>query len=101
MLRPWLGVVLLLCACDGKTLIVESDTSWAGTIGATDVSDQGNAQFDISGSTGQVCWTLAKTTSQGTLRAYAKDDTWFGLGSEIDGESTTIAPNGTVTGCAQ
>ena len=42
-----------------------------------------------------------KQSDGGTLRVYADDDTWFGLGSQIDGEQTTQAPHGAVRGCAQ
>lgn len=101
MIRPLLGV-LLLCGCSGKTLVVESDTSWAGEIDRQGtVAGTGGHEFALGGYQGEVCWTLAKTTSLGTLRAYARDDTWFGLGSQVDGEAVTTAPNGQVAGCAQ
>ena len=93
---------LVLIGCSGKTLHVESDTSWAGTIDRFGTVDgHGNAQYDIGGLTGQVCWQIGKTTSVGTLRAYSDDDTWFGLGSEVDGDATTTAPAGVVQGCSQ
>lgn len=99
--RLLLGM-LLLCGCSGKTLVVESDTSWSGEIDRVgSVAGRGDGEFDLGGLHGEVCWTLAKTTSLGTLRAYARDDTWFGLGSETDGEAVTTAPNGRVQGCAQ
>lgn len=101
MIRAWLGV-LLLCGCSGKTLVVESDTSWAGTIDRVGtVAGRGGKEFGLGGLQGEVCWTLAKSTALGTLRAYAKDDTWFGLGSQVDGDAVTTAANGQVTGCAQ
>ena len=92
----------VLIGCTDKTLHVESDTSWAGTIDQFGpVDGHGNAQYDIGGVTGEVCWKIAKTTTAGTLRAYADDKTWFGLGSEVDGEATTTAPAGEVQGCSQ
>ena len=96
------AVVLSLSACSGKTLHVESDTTWSGTVDHFGpVSGRGNAQYDIGGVTGQICWQIAKTTSAGLLRVYSDDDTWFGLGSEVDGDSSTIAPGGAVEGCSQ
>ena len=92
----------VLIGCTDKTLHVESDTSWAGTIDRFGgVAGQGNAQYDLGGVAGQVCWKIAKTTTAGTLRAYADDKTWFGLGTEVDGEATTTAPAGEVQGCSQ
>ena len=101
MIRPLLGA-LLLCGCSGKTLVVESDTSWAGTIDRFgNVAGTGGREIGLGGVHGEVCWTLIKRTSIGTLRAYARDDTWFGLGSQVDGEAVTTAANGQVQGCAQ
>jgi len=101
MTRVWIGV-LLLCGCSGKTLVVESNTSWSGEIDRVGtVAGRGGKEFGLSGLRGEVCWVITKSTSLGTLRAYARDDTWFGLGSEVDGEAVTTAPNGRVEGCAQ
>jgi hypothetical protein len=101
MLRLCLGLILV-CACSGKTLVVESDTSWSGTIDRLGtVAGRGGREFGLGGLQGEVCWTLVKTTSLGTLRAYARDETWFGLGAEVDGDASTTAPNGQVAGCAQ
>lgn len=92
--------VLALAACDEKILVVESNTSWEGTITyAGDVSGTGSATVDLSDFPSNVCWTLRKTTTDGVLRAYLKDETWFGLGEEIDGDQTTSEPNGEVSGC--
>jgi hypothetical protein len=94
--------VVLLCACNKTTLVVESDTSWAGSIeGVGQVADRGDARFELPDLKRESCWELRKTSSAGTLRAYAEDDPWFGLGSEIDGEAVTTAPNGVVRGCAR
>jgi hypothetical protein len=100
-MRWLLSAVLLLCACDKTTLVVESDTSWAGSVGDSQVADRGDQRFELPDAKQEICWSIAKTTSAGTLRAYAEDDTWFGLGSEVDGESATTAPNGKVKGCAR
>ncbi|MGH7497481.1 MAG: hypothetical protein ACREL3_01360 [Gemmatimonadales bacterium] len=96
------SAVIVLSACSGKTLHVESDTSWAGAVdqfGA--VQGSGNAQYDLGDTHGLICWKIAKATSAGVLRVYSDDDTWFGLGSEIDGEASTTAPSGEVEGCSQ
>lgn len=103
-MRPllYVGVALVLSACSGKTLHVESDTSWSGSVDQFGpIQGHGNAQYDLGDSHGRVCWKIDKATSVGVLRAYADDDTWFGLGSEIDGEASTTAPSGSVEGCSQ
>lgn len=95
-----LFAVVALAACDEKHLVIESNTSWEGTITyAGDVSGTGNATVNLSNVPSDVCWTLRKTTVDGTLRAYLQDETWFGLGEEIDGDQTTTEPNGEVRGC--
>lgn len=93
-------LVLGLAGCDEKVLIIESNTAWQGDVTYVGgVSGQGGASIDLSDVPSDVCWTLRKTTSAGTLRAYLKDDTWFGLGKEVDGDQTTTAPNGEIGGC--
>ena len=97
----WFGVGLLV-GCSDKTLVVQSNTVWSGTVdqfGA--ISGRGNGSFDLGSTYGQVCWTITKETVVGILRAYSDDKTWFGLGSEVDGDQTTTEPNGKVTGCSQ
>lgn len=92
--------VLLLAACDEKHLVIESDTSWEaeidflGSIGGT-----GDTEINLSDVPANVCWTVQKTTIEGVLRAYLRDETWFGLGEEVDGDRTTSEPNGVVSGC--
>lgn len=101
MIRPILGVALL-CGCSGKTLVIESDTSWSGTIERVgEIAGRGGREVGLSGLNGEVCWSIAKTTSLGTLRAYSRDETWFGLGTEVDGDAVTTAPSGRVEGCSQ
>jgi hypothetical protein len=100
----WLALtaVVLLCACDKTTLVIESDTSWAGDIDEVgQVADRGHARFELPNAKRELCWSIRKTSSAGTLRAYAEDETWFGLGSDIDGEASTTAANGVVQGCAR
>lgn len=101
MFRSLLGV-LLLCGCSGKTLVIDSDTAWAGEVDRIGSLDgRGHEEIGLSGFKDEVCWSIAKTTEDGTLRVYARDDTWFGLGEEIDGEAVTTAPHGRVGGCAR
>jgi hypothetical protein len=96
------ALALLASACGGKTLVVESDTSWAGAIGAVgDVEGRGNATYELSGTADETCWSIVKLTAAGTLRAYAETSTFFGLGSDVDAESKTIAPQGSVSGCVR
>ena len=95
----WLVLsAVLLCAC-GKELVIESDTSWQGSIDEYgDVSGRGDQRFDLPA--GQnICWSVTKLTSLGTLRAYAEGDSWFGLGTDVDQDAVTTAPNGHVEGC--
>lgn len=102
--RSVLPLVLLLglAACETKELVIESNTAWAGEItGYGAVAGEGNAVIDLTDAPSDVCWTLRKTTSAGTLRAYLRDETWFGLGNEIDGDQTTTLPNGEIGGCNQ
>jgi hypothetical protein len=97
---PWIGLIVLLAACDTQDLYIESDTQWAGTVGDRQVEGEGNAVIDLSGVPhARSCWRLEKRTTAGTLRAYLRDKTWFGLGTEIDSDQTTTAPNGVVEGC--
>jgi len=90
----------LLSACDEKFLVIESDTSWSGDIsGYGQVAGTGDAEIDLTDAPSNVCWTLKKETDEGSLRAYLNDDTWFGLGSEVDDDQTTTDPMGQVMGC--
>lgn len=94
-------VLALLTACGGTTLVVESDTSWTGNVqGFGSISGRLRAEYDLGDPDGQ-CWTVSKATEAGALRVYAKTSEWFGLGTQVSGESTTTAPLGTVTGCVQ
>ena len=98
----WTLAIALMACGEDTVVIVESDTAWRGDIeqyGA--VQGHGNAEFDISDSEDEICWTFVKQSEHGTLRVYADDDTWLGLGSQIDGEQTTTAPHGEVRGCAR
>jgi hypothetical protein len=102
--KPLLAVfsVALMACHEDTVVVVESDTIWHGDIDQYGtVEGRGNAQFDISEAKDKICWTFVKQSDGGTLRVYADDDTWFGLGSQIDGEQTTRAAHGTVRGCAQ
>jgi hypothetical protein len=93
-------VVAILAGCDSKELVVQSNTGWTGTI--TDigtVSGTGNEVIDLSDAPTNVCWELRKTSSAGVLRAYLRDETWFGLGKEYDGDQTTSEPGGQIGGC--
>ena len=102
MRASWgLVVLAFLMGCGGTTLVVESDTSWAGTVqGYGTISGRLRAEYDLGDPNGQ-CWTVSKTTEAGTLRVYSKTSEWFGLGTEVSGESTTTQSLGTVTGCVQ
>jgi hypothetical protein len=96
---------LLLAACGGRTLVVESDTEWSGTLDAYgNISGRGTARYELdarglTGSSGQTCWSVTKTTEAGTLHAYVEESTWFGLGNQVSAESVTKVPNGVVGGC--
>ena len=102
MRAPWgLAVLAYVMGCGGTTLAVDSDTSWAGSVGGYGaISGRLRAEYDLGDAAGQ-CWTVAKTTEAGTLRVYAQTSEWFGLGNQVSGESATTQPMGTVTGCVQ
>jgi hypothetical protein len=100
MRAPWrLALLALVMGCGGTTLVVESDTSWAGTVdGFGPISGRLAAEYDLQDAAGK-CWTVSKVTEAGTLRVYAKTSEWFGLGTEVSGDLTTTQPRGTVVGC--
>jgi hypothetical protein len=94
------ALAVLVLGCGGTTLVVNSDTSWAGSVaGYGTISGQGSAEYDIESGSGS-CWTVSKLTEAGTLRVYAKQSEWFGIGEEVGGEAATTSPLGSVTGCA-
>ena len=97
---PWsLACLALVTSCGGTTLVVDSDTSWAGTVGGFGpISGRLRAEYDLADAANQ-CWTVSKTTEAGTLRVYAITSEWFGLGDEVNGEGLTTEPLGSVTGC--
>ncbi len=104
MMRPIVGLaaVALLCGCDEKDLVIESNTSWKGTVDQVgELAGRGSARYTIEGTQGQICWVFTKTTTHGVLRVYAEDRTWLGLGTEVDSDDVTTAPNGQVRGCAR
>ena len=68
-------------------------------VGGT-LTGRGNARYQLD-VPGQICWDFHKTSTFGVLRVYAEDKTWFGLGTQVDSDDTTIEPNGHVGGCAQ
>jgi hypothetical protein len=99
--RYTLALLALLTACGGTTLVVDSDTSWAGSVdGYGSIAGRLRAEYDLNDGAGR-CWTVSKTTEAGTLRVYSTTSEWFGLGEEVSGESTTTQPMGSVTGCAR
>jgi hypothetical protein len=102
MRAHWSLLLLVLAmGCGGATLVVDSDTSWAGTVDSYgSISGRLGAKYDL-GDAGGSCWTVSKTTEAGTLRVYSSRSEWFGLEHEVSGESTTTQPMGTVTGCVQ
>jgi hypothetical protein len=96
-----LALLFLAMGCGGTTLVVESDTSWSGSVdGFGPVAGRFKAEYDLGDASGK-CWTVSKATEAGTLRVYSKTSEWFGLGDQVSGESTTTQPMGTVTGCVQ
>ncbi len=97
----WLAAAVLVSGCNEKDLVIESDTTWEGTVDRIGtVSGRGSARYTLDVK-GQVCWVFTKTSTHGVLRVYAVDQTWLGLGSEVDSDDTTREPNGQVRGCAR
>ena len=103
----WHGLVIpvlvaSLAGCDSKELVIQSNTSWEGSVtGVGAVAGSGNEVIDLSDAPSDVCWELRKTSSAGVLRAYLRDETWFGLGTEYDGDQSTSEPAGQIEGCNQ
>lgn len=101
----WYGLTVplltgALMGCDSKELVIQSNTGWEGTVaGIGTIAGQGNDVIDLSDAPSDVCWELRKTTSAGVLRAYLRDETWFGLGTEYDGDQATSEPGGQIGGC--
>lgn len=96
--------LVALCGCVGdsnRTLIIESNTTWSGSLGAgtssTTIQRSGNYTLNI-GSGMTYCWVLQKETQQGSLRAYVT--TGSITSSERQGDQTTTASFGVISGCA-
>jgi hypothetical protein len=97
-----LVAVPMFAACNSKTLVIESDTSWSGEVqGYVTLSGRDNATIDLDNAPQNFCWTVAKTTSAGTLRAYLKEEDWLGLSKDYVGDAKTTEPNGEIGGCVQ
>ncbi len=101
-LRNFSLAVVLLAGCTSKTLEIESNTSWSGSVGAAasshTIQRSGNYSFDIlTGDT--YCWVLQKDTRPGSLRVYAKVHSITGVDRE--GDATTTAEFGVVSGCTR
>ena len=92
------AAVVMLAACSGPTLYVESDTAWSGTVTgegrnqSAAVEGTGNRTFDLR--RGTTCWEFRKATAEGSLRVYATK-----VGNRGTGDDRTTDPFGTVNGC--
>ena len=75
MRAPWgLAVLAFAMGCGGTTLVVDSDTSWAGTVdGYGAISGRLRAEYELEDAGGR-CWTVSKTTEAGTLRVYSRQE---------------------------
>jgi hypothetical protein len=90
---------LALTSCsDPLSVIIESDTTWAGSIGNASYDGSGNGNVDFTGS-GLVCWAVQKNTERGRLRVYARRRGLFGPNNF--GDATTVAAFGVVSGCSE
>jgi hypothetical protein len=89
----------MLIGCDQRTLVVESNTSWEGSVDDFGpISGQGNSSIDVGRASRGFCWTIGKRTDAGTLRVFLDDKSTFGV-TEFRGEQTTNEPFGEVRGC--
>jgi hypothetical protein len=92
--------VALTAGCTSRTLEVESNTSWSGSLGpgtsSASIQRSGNYSLDI-GNTDTYCWVLQKETRTGSFRVYAKVHTITGVDRQDD--ETTTADFGVVSGC--
>lgn len=92
------AAVVLLSACSGPTLYVESDTAWTGVVTgegrnqSSSVEGTGNRSFQLR--RGTTCWEFKKATADGNLRVYATK-----VGNRGTGDDRTSDPFGTVNGC--
>jgi hypothetical protein len=95
------ALAIALGACTDRELIVESNTDWSGFIDEEESGysrdGSGNARFDLDN--GRICWTFQKETDAGVLRVYAKTKEIFG--TDRQGDASTTAAYGFVTGCAE
>jgi hypothetical protein len=87
-----------LTACEQRAVVVQSTTSWSGSIGNATQEGAGNARFPITGS-GILCWAVQKNTLQGTLTVFGESKGL--LFSSKSGKATTNASYGVVTGCIE
>ena len=88
-----------LAACQSKTLEIESDTQWSGSVGGTSsrtIDGSGNSSVDIDAND-TICWDFQKQTQGGRLRVYAKVHSI--TGNDRDGDETTTAQFGIASGC--
>jgi hypothetical protein len=97
----FLVALTVLGACRSATLVIESTTSWSGTITeagkpAYKVEGTGNRIFEMP--TDDFCWTLQKQTADGRLYAVAKIPAF--LSTDEGGERETFAEFGTVVACS-
>ena len=83
---------MVLSGC-GKELIVESDTSWSGSMNGSSIEGGGNKTYDMDNSS---CATFQKNTERGYLRLKVKG----GILNSILDESSTTARYGVCSVCA-
>jgi hypothetical protein len=90
-------IAVLVTACGERVMVVESDTSWSGSIGNSSRDGYGDQILKMSGS-GTWCWSIQKQTRGGYLKAYSRTPSI--TGTEKSGEAETNAQFGIVTGCS-
>lgn len=85
--------LLVLAACDSRTLVVESDTSWDGGIfgpqGSTWVEGTGDRRFPLGN--GRHCWAF-NARGSGTVRVFVES-------SGVTGTDATADEGVAVDGC--
>src|SRR4051812_7026771 len=102
MRRLIVALALGSAACQSRTLEIESNTQWSGSIGGNGsetIQGSGNRSIDIGTEGGSYCWAIQKQTRTGSLRVYVKAHTI--TGTDNQGDASTSADFGVVSGCAE
>jgi len=91
-MRIVLILLVILSGC-GNELIIESDTSWSGSINGSSIEGGGSRSYDMDNSS---CATIQKDTERGYLNVKVKG----GIFNSILEEKKTTASYGVCSVCS-